>query len=245
MQNYSYNKIAINYHLKRKKPWKPLESFLYQLKEKDFFLKGICIDLGCANGRNFKLFKKSFNKLIGIDNSLELLKIARQELTNSTHDLNYSSKNIQLILGDINFIPIRALTIHIIFSIATIHHIKTKSKRKDAINQLYSLLIDKGYLLLTVWRRWQKKFKKYFIFDWIKRKFNPIYNKKQKELNLKDFGDKFVPWIIPSENTSYSRFYHFFSKHEIKELTKYFEVKEFRIMGGPGNKDNFFILAQK
>ncbi len=62
---------------------------------------------------------------------------------------------------------------------------------------------------------------------------------------LEEFGDQYVSWKISSEKKKYNRFYHFFSKREIKKLIKTFKVQEFKILGGPNNRDNFFILAQK
>lgn len=244
MRSYYYNKIAHDYHIKRKKPWKALENFLSYLAEKKYTFTGYCIDLGCANGRNFKSFKNSNNKLIGIDKSLEFLNIARDELNNSTQYSKIDSTNIQIILGGLKHIPIRTSSIQNIFSIATIHHIKGKTERKKVLTHISDLLSKDGYFLLTVWRRWQKKFKKYFISDLIKRIFNLKYRKHQKELKLYEFGDKYVPWTISKEKKTYNRFYHFFSKREVKKLLRIFKIKEFSMRGGSSNKDNFFILAK-
>jgi len=245
MKGHYYNDIAKDYHLKRKAPWKPLENFLIHLSQKNFTFKGFCIDLGCANGRNFKLFKKRNNKLIGIDHSLEFLKITLKTLKEFNQYSKRDSDNIQLILGDLNYIPIRLNSIQTIFSIATIHHIKGKTKREKAIFQIFSLLSETGYFLPTVWRKWQKKFRKYFIFDGFKRFLNPFYKKHQKLVGLNEFGDKYIPWTLSKENIIYNRFYHFFSKREIKNLLKPFKIQEFWITGGPDNKDNFFILCKK
>lgn len=245
MKSDYYNFIAKDYHLKRKVPWKSLKNFLQFLKEKKITFKGYCVDLGCANGRNFKLFKNITNKLIGIDKSLEFLKIAKEILKDHNQYSKKDSDNIQLILGDLNYIPIRLNSIRTIFSIATIHHIKGKSNREKAILQIFNLLTKKGYFLPTVWRRWQKKFKKHFIIDWFKRFLNPFYKKHQKLLGLNEFGDKIIPWTISKQNITYNRFYHFFSKREIKNLLKSFKIQEFWIKGGPDNKDNFFILCEK
>ena len=77
MENSGFNQIAKDYHLKRKKPWRPLVFFLDHLKNKAYTFKGISLDLGCANGRNFKLMSTPPNKLIGLDISLKLLTIAK------------------------------------------------------------------------------------------------------------------------------------------------------------------------
>lgn len=246
MENYYYNKIASDYNLKRRRPWVPLNQFLTKLYKKGYRFNGVSIDLGCANGRNFKLFKIWANsKLIGIDNSLEFLKIARNDVKNSTHFSKIEQNSIQLILGDLKYIPIRANSVQNIFSIATIHHIKYNAERKRIMHQIFNLLAENGYFFLTVWRKWQKKFIKYFIKDWLNRIFNLNYKNRQREMGLTEFGDKFVPWTISAEKKTYNRFYHFFSNREIKNLVKIYKVKEFQILGGATNNDNFFILAQK
>ncbi len=246
MENYCYNKIAEDYHHKRKKPWKPLENFLRQLEIEGFLIKGICVDLGCANGRNFKLLKNENNILIGIDISLELLTIARYDMINSSKYSKKDSKKIHIILGDVKKIPIRSNLINNLFSIATMHHIKDKSERKKALSGIYQIIKANGFIIITVWRKWLKKSKFFFLSDWVKRFFNPIYRKQQKKKGLNEFGDKYVPWTVSSEEKTYNRFYHFFSRHEIKKLiNKDFRLKKCIKLGGPTKKDNFFILAQK
>jgi len=246
MENYYYNKIAYDYNLKRRKPWEPLNLFLNQLIKKGYCFNGFSIDLGCANGRNFKLFKNEAKvKLIGIDNSIEFIKIAQKDVKNSTRFSKIEQNNIQLILGDLKYIPIRANSVHNIFSIATIHHIKNDAEREKAILQIFNCLAKNGYFLFSVWRKWQKKLLKYFIKDWLYRTFKLNHKSQQRELGLTDFGDKFVPWTLSAESKTYNRFYHFFSKREIKRLVRIFKVKEFRVLGGATNKDNFFILTKK
>jgi len=245
MVNNYYNKIAWDYHLKRKKPWKALEDFFNCLKEKKYNFPGYCIDLGCGSGRNFTIFKESDNKLIGIDNSIEFLKIAKSNLNDVNQYSKFDADNIQLILGDINYSPIKAKAVNNVFSIASIHHIKGKEERQEVILKLHDLMKENAFLLLTVWRRWQKKFKKYFIIDKLKRLFNPKYKIHQKKLDLSEFGDKHVPWTISKKDRTYNRFYHFFTKKEMKNVLKTYKIREFKKSGGPTNKDNFFILAQK
>ncbi|MFX0104804.1 MAG: class I SAM-dependent methyltransferase [Candidatus Hodarchaeota archaeon] len=245
MEGSNFNQIAQDYHLKRKKPWRPLEFFLKHLKNKGYDFKGVILDLGCANGRNFKLMSYPPNKLIGIDISLELLKIANLNLNNIVQFSQFESKFIQLLQADIANLPIRRSSIHSIYSIATIHHIKEKSERKSVIVQIYESLKTNGNLILTVWRKWQKIFRNYFFLEWFKRNFSYNYKIRQKNIGLREFGDKFVPWTIPKEEKIYNRFYHFFSKKELKKLLRIFDLVEFKITGGPTNRDNFFIFARK
>lgn len=241
----NFNHIAEDYHSKRKKPWRPLEFFLKHLKNRGYIFKGIILDLGCANGRNFELISTPPNKLIGIDLSFELLKIARSNLKYNSQYSQFESNFIQLILGDIVNLPIRKRSMDTIFSIATIHHIKKKSERERVIAQIHELLRENGSLILTVWRKWQKKFRSYFLLEWFKRNFSIKFKKQQKLIGLEEFGDKFVPWTLSKERKTYNRFYHFFSKYELKKLLKAFNIIELHITGGPNNRDNFFIFARK
>jgi len=245
MEGYYYENIAHDYDLKRKKPWKALEDFISYLKEKGYYFNGINLDLGCANGRHFKLFKSSTNKVIGIDNSIDFLRIACLNLRDLSQYGRKESNNIQPILGDVRNLPLRPDVIQNMFSIATIHHIQSKSTRKKAIDQMFKLTKENGLILLTVWRRWQKKYRKEFFFEKIKHLFNPLYKKKQKQLGFDEFGDKIIPWTVSSTNLTHERYYHFFSKNEIKRLMNKYKIRELEIMGGPTDKDNFFILAQR
>ncbi|MFX1418239.1 MAG: class I SAM-dependent methyltransferase [Promethearchaeota archaeon] len=245
MEGSSFNKIAEDYHLKRKKPWRPLQFFLQFLNNKGYSFKGRSLDLGCANGRNFKIMSSAPNKLIGMDISPKLLRKANENLKDINQYSHEESVYFQLILGDMTSLPIRQDSIDNIFSIAALHHIKKKFERKRTIFQIFESLKDNGKLVLTVWRKWQKSLRNYFLLDWFKRIFTFNYKNQQKSIGLEEFGDKIVPWALSKENQAYNRFYHFFSKKELKKLLKKFNVREFKITGGPTDRDNFFVFSLK
>ena len=239
-----YDAIAKDYHLKKRKPWKAFENFIEFLRKKDYDFSGYTIDLGCANGRNFEVLSNSVT-LIGIDNSFELLNIAKTNLRNFDKSKKDLRNKIHLILSDIRYIPLRFNSVNNIFSIATIHHLKTKSEREKVIAQIYELLKFGGYCFITVWRKYQKKYRSFYIKDLIKRTYSPTYKKKQELKGLLNYGDIFIPWTVSSKKETYSRFYHLFSKREAKHLIKKFKIQEFHKFGGPNKEDNFFILVQK
>ncbi|MFX0176097.1 MAG: class I SAM-dependent methyltransferase [Candidatus Hodarchaeota archaeon] len=245
MERISYNYFAEDYHQKRKKPWKALKDFLNRLNNEVYQLSGNCLDLGCANGRNFKLLYSKNRKLIGIDNSIHFLKIAQEQLNDTNLYSNIEKNSIQLILSDMLFLPIRPNTINNIYSIAAIHHIKKLSEQKRLMNQIHEILKDQGYFLFSVWRKYQRNYIKYFIIDWIKRSISKSYHNRQKEIGLENFGDIFIPWKVAKDNETYYRFYHLFSKLEIKKMLKQYRIKEVKKLGGPNKKDNFFVLAKK
>ena len=241
MEKISYDLFAKDYHNKRRHHWKDLDIFLQELIEKGIHFRGYNLDLGCANGRNFDLFLHSDSKLIGIDNSIELLRLARDRLD----EQNFKSNSVSLILSDLKTLPLRPNTIKNIFSIASIHHIETSTLRSETIIQLYTILKDNGFFVLTVWRRYQKKYRFNFIIDRLRRVFIPKHIVMQKNLGILEFGDKHIPWTLSNKNLTYNRFYHFFSLREIKSLLKIYLIKVIAKRGGPNRKDNFFVLSQK
>ena len=245
MSKNIYDILALDYHQKRFYPWKDFELFFNKLIQEGVSFDGYSIDLGCANGRNFKVFLQSDIKLIGIDNSAEFLKISRNRLKTGNNYTMKERRSIELIQSDINSIPIRPESVNNIFSIAAIHHIKKSNTRNLALNQIYAILKNNGLLFLTLWRKYQKKYRYYFFRDWFKRMYSSNYRIKQSNLDLTEHGDKFIPWTISKENLTYNRFYHFFSKKELKKLLRSFVIKEMTKRGGPNKTDNFFVLAKK
>ncbi|MHA1234464.1 MAG: class I SAM-dependent methyltransferase [Promethearchaeota archaeon] len=245
MSKKIYDILALDYHKKRSYPWRDFELFFNELIQKDISFNGFNIDLGCANGRNFKVFLQSDTKLIGIDNSIEFLKISRNRITTGNNYTMKERRSIELIQSDINNLPIRPETVNNIFSIAVIHHIKNSNNRDQVLKQIYTILTNNGLLILTLWRKYQKKYRYYFISDWFKRLYSSQYRIKQSMLDLEEFGDKFIPWTISKENLTYNRFYHFFSRRELRNLVRSFVIKEMKKKGGPNKTDNFFVLAKK
>ena len=242
-KSIQYEKLAEDYHNKRRYAWRDFKRFLKELMEEGLEIKGTAIDLGCANGRHFNLIKNSKNRLIGIDNSIEFLEIAKGRLGINNNDMN--TNKIQILQADLSYLPMRTNSINCIFSVAALHHGKTKKLRKKCFSEIYEILKPYGFFIFTVWRRWQKRFYKHFLKDWIKRRFSPSYKKKQIEKGLKEFGDTFVPWTLLSDDIKIKRFYHLYSSPELKKSLKDFTIQKFEKRGGPGGKDNFFVLTFK
>jgi len=240
-----YDFLAEDYNHKRQKPWKALQEFLTHIDTENWDISQVCLDIGCGNGRNFPLISSISNQIIGIDNSIELLKIARKNIANQMNNPETRKRPIQLILSSISSIPIRSKIIDGAFIVAVIHHIKGTKNRKSIINQIYEIIKINGWVIVSVWRKYQKKYRWYFIKDLIKRIISSKYRNSQKRAGLVEFGDKSVPWTLSKEGKTYLRFYHFFSFKEAKCLMNHFKIVEMNKIGGPGKKDNFFFLLKK
>ncbi|MBY9006249.1 MAG: class I SAM-dependent methyltransferase [Candidatus Lokiarchaeota archaeon] len=240
----TYNEFAQDYNNKRKRPWQSFIEFFDNLKNMGYNFNGTIIDLGCANGRHFRTIKTKKNRLIGIDSSIEFVNIAKERIKKDFKN-KIDINKIQIILSDMNFLPFREKKINIFFSIATIHHIHTDISRRRLFSNLHYVMKNNAMILFSVWRRWQKKYRKYFLKDSFKRKLILNFNKKQIAQNLIDFGDINIPWNLASKKKVINRYYHFFSLKELKKLLRIFYIEKIRKLGGPGNNDNFFILAKK
>ncbi len=144
----TYNTIAGDFSNTRNRAENEFEKF-----EKYITGDKKILDLGCGNGR-LLLFLKGIIKekdlsqnYSGVDNSEQLLKIAREK-----------HPGINFILGDQLQIPLKNESCDLIFNIRAFHHIPSKQLRNDALKEMKRVLKDDGILMISVWNLWQKKY---------------------------------------------------------------------------------------
>jgi len=184
-----YTKIADDFSQTRKWLWPEFIFFKKYIKEGSKIL-----DLGCGNGRFYPFLKDIKNILyLGIDNNEALI----------THAQNiYPSTNF--VVGNLLDIPYHD-KVDILFSIASLHHIPSRLLRNKSIQQLGDVLKKDGYVVITVWNLFQKRYRKYIL----KSLFNFII-----QLGKYDWNDTFIPW----GKTKINRYYHAFTPKELKKL---------------------------
>lgn len=157
--------------------------------------KGKLLNIGCGHGADFLPFKdppapeatavKGF-ELYGIDSSAEMLKLA----------VTYSQKyqfTVKLGHADACHLPYPDETFDWAISVATYHHLKTNFDRKTALLELKRVLKPGAEAFITVWNRWQPRFRFY-----------------QRET--------MVPWRT-KEQTFY-RYYYLFTYPELEKLVR-------------------------
>ena len=108
----------------------------------------------------------------------------------------YSQKfnlTVNLSLADVRCLPFADQTFDWAISVATYHHIKGKTERQTALNELRRVLKPDGEAFITVWNRWQRRF-------WF----------KPKEVT--------VPWRTGGKVLE--RYYYLFSYPELEKLVK-------------------------
>ena len=210
-----YNLISGDFSRTRRYPW--LETkFLF---DRYFKLKDKVLDLGCGNGRFYQFLKNV--RYTGIDNSSELIKIAKE---------NHPQADFKV--GDALDLPFLDNSFDIIFSMAVLHHIPSKELRGRFLKEARRVLKEKGILVLTVWKFHRKE----ELLLLLKYTLLKIMGRTRI-----DFKDILEPWADKT-----LRYYHWFSKRELVKLVEKegFEIKETGITK-KGSRQNIYLVAKK
>ncbi len=215
--------LAPNFDNTRQKPWKIVLDFIQTLPS-----QSQVIDVGCGNGRHILPCAQHCASVIGFDLSYNLLKIAK----NKTQKVQYN--NTFFIHGTVTHLPFKDNSFDVILFIAALHNIKERKQRLQSLQEIYRILKPQGCGLISVWSRWQKRYRLYFLKEVILR--------RQQE-----FGDIEIPWR--QQTSSIPRFYHLYSKSEFgKDITRSgFTLQKMiheKIKGKP-NVNNFFAFIKK
>jgi len=228
----SFEKIAKDWNRLRGDPWPILLDFFKTYDYAEHFSNGILLDLGCGNGRHALLYAAENIKVIGVDFSFELLKIARRRCEEG------HINNIDYVMADFTALPFRKSVVSSIFFLATFHHIPKQENRLKTLKEIEEVLQYNGFCLISIWRKWQKRFLRHF--------FKEGLEKMVTLKRMKEFGDIFIPWK-QQDGTEIQRFYHLFSQREIKKLVQNtkFQIKLIKNFGGPTRKDNIFVVLKK
>lgn len=187
-----YNRIARYFSGTRQHIWSELKPFKRFIKNGDNVL-----DWGCGNGRLLSLLNDKKIKYFGVDQSGELLKIAKKEFgkeikagwvkffSNAKKDKQFSEEFFDVVL-----------------MIASFHHLPDKKSRLNLLKKTFREMKKCAKLIITVWN---------LESDWAKEKMK----KGWKMIGENDF---LVPWKTPAGELLAERYYHHFSKEELSGL---------------------------
>jgi len=187
-----YNLIAAKFSGTRFDLWEELKPFKKLIKDGQSIL-----DWGCGNGRLIFLFQDKKIKYFGLDQSEELLKIAKIKWTKEIVDgkVSFFHTAIQDKKFDDNFFDLA-------FLIASFHHLPDEQTRLDLLNKIYKELKFGGKVIITVWN---------LESDWAKDKLK----KDWKKIGENDF---FIPWKSQDGEVLSERYYHHFSEVELRNI---------------------------
>lgn len=214
-----YSLIADDFSRTRENIWGEIR-FLFS----DYIKKGDnVLDLGCGNGRYYNIIKEKGAEYLGVDNSVELIKIAQQKYPEADF---MAMDALKTIFPDFHFDKV--------VSIAVLHHIPSNQFRLDFMREARRILKTNGLLILTVWKFKAKKEKR------LRLKYNILRLIGKSKM---DFNDILEPWADKTE-----RYYHCFSKRELARLTQKAGFKIIKlglISNDKGNRNNYYLVAQK
>lgn len=181
-----YEKFALSFASTRNNLWeKEILDFCAKIKPKSSIL-----DLGCGNARLYQILSNQSIKYLGIDSSKNLIAMNQERYGNNLFKIGDGLK--LTIKNKFNYV----------ISIAVLQHIPSKKLQLQFLKNIYTSLKPKGKILITIWNRWQDKYKKYFNTD--------------KPFDDMDFADIMIPW----RGNKNARFIHAFKPDELHQLAE-------------------------
>jgi ubiquinone/menaquinone biosynthesis C-methylase UbiE len=211
----TFEAIAEHFDMTRYKPWPESVEYIESLPKGSRVL-----DIGCGNGRNMILPRRLGHEVVGIDFSMNLLRIAQEKL--NMRELEQSG---HLTGGDATLLPLKDDTFDAALYIATLHHIPSEDDKLKSLRDLERVLKPNGTALISVWALDQPRFEQ-------------LLENKSKD---PDFADIFIPWTR-SDGKVFQRFYHLFEKDELKDLISQTGLETEKYFF---SSDNYFARVRK
>ena len=212
----NYRDIAAQFDVTRKKYiWPELAKVLSGLKDGDSLL-----DVGCGNGRLIENLGNNNISYLGVDNSEELIKLAK---------INYPEQNFKVL----DILKLETLTqkFDLVISVAVLHHLPSHELRLEALKNLKSVTTPGGQIIFSVWKLWSnKKYQKYL--------WQNIWQKLTFKSNL-DFGDLLFPWKNNRGEAVSERYYHAFTKKGLKKLLNLAGLKNCKLYS---DQHNYWVV---
>jgi ubiquinone/menaquinone biosynthesis C-methylase UbiE len=134
----TYDRIATHFATTREYPWPEVESFLEDREG------SVGLDVGCGNGRHAELLADRTDTVVALDVSRSVLETARSRARDRAFD-------VALVQGDAVALPIATDGVDLAVSIATIHHLPSRSGRRDSLAELARVLSPDGTALVSAW----------------------------------------------------------------------------------------------
>ncbi|TRM61876.1 S-adenosyl-L-methionine-dependent methyltransferase [Schizophyllum amplum] len=202
-----YDEIASHFSSTRYKPWPVIASFLSSLPA-----GAVGLDSGTGNGKYLPLpLERPSGSVwtIGLDRSRNLLAIARGAGEGPLREV---------VWGDALQDCWRSCAFDYAISIATIHHLATEERRRQAVEALIRAVSStSGRVLIYVWAVEQDELSKREV---------------PSEGRVDAGVDVFVPWVLQNKNKGnaadtgaaeskvYNRYYHMFARGELRRLAE-------------------------
>ncbi|MEI6266979.1 MAG: class I SAM-dependent methyltransferase [bacterium] len=188
-----YNLISEHFSRTRYYVWADIEK-----ATESFALKNMnVLDLGCGNGRLYEFLTSKGARYTGLDLSPDLIKIAKNKYPKG-----------DFVAGNLLKTPFEDGQFDVIYCIATLHHIPSKELRIEALKEISRILRPGGQIFFTNWYFWNKsKYLKQIRASFLSDNKLPL-------------GDFFMPWKRSDTIVTTTRYFHAWTKTEMKQLLR-------------------------
>jgi len=206
------------------------------------------LDAGCASGRLFGVLREK--KVDPVRGQRDLVEAQRKQTSNGVDyfgvDISenlidiakrtYPEANFQV--ADGRNLPFPDNYFDKVFSISVLHHIPSKDLRIQHLKEMNRVLKPGGLLVFRVWDFWRRKKAVELIARFI---FLKLAGKSKL-----DFNDVFLPWKDFEGSPVIQRYFHCFTKGELKQLAieSGFKVKKIW-RAGKDPRTNIYLIAEK
>ncbi len=198
----SYNLIATNFDATRKKEiWPMIREVAAAVKSDERVL-----DAGCGNGRLLEVFADRKIDYLGIDSSLELIKLAKKNYPQAKFLV---AELINLSVADLE--KFGGKKFNYVFCLAVLQHIPSHELRTKVLKSLREFLLPNGELIISNWNLWHSAHRRLIFKQALKKLLGT---------NKMDFGDIVFPWKKQNGEIVSDRYYHAFSKQELLRVAK-------------------------
>jgi ubiquinone/menaquinone biosynthesis C-methylase UbiE len=177
-----YDEIASDFDKTRYNVWSSVKKFINSLPKNS---EGL--EIGCGNGKNMIYAESQGLKIRGIDLSNEMIKICK-------------SKNLLVNQANMLSIPLLNRSFDFVLSVASLHHLDSVLKRKEALKEMFRLTKVDGLIFISVWA------------------------------NTNNQKDKMISFYSKKKNQTFHRYYHLYDESELEldimSLDENFEIIE-------------------
>ncbi len=191
-----YDLIAEKFSQTRKNFWSDLEFIKNYARENDRIL-----DYGCGNGRLAELFLEKNINYIGVDFSAKLIDLAKRRYTADNF------KFLKINSGQAS-LPFSEDYFNVVYALAVFHHLPSEDLRRKMARELFHVVKPDGYIIVSVWNLFQKKYWKNILENW--------KNKIIRKSDL-DWNDCYIGFT-DNEKRKFVRYHHAFTRKGLEKL---------------------------
>lgn len=186
-----YNKIARHFAATRSRAWPEFDQFSALIRKGQRIM-----DWGCGAGRLLMMLENWEVEYFGVDQSIELLKIARRQYAKlikagRAHFYLTAARGKKFPSGFFD----------LVFMIASFFHLPDELSRRKLLDQTFCELKSGGKLVILVWNLGS---------DWANAR-----KKEWRQIGERDF---LIPWKNHSGKVEAERYYHHFTPEELTGL---------------------------